>query len=470
MTGFKRKNGMKMPEGFLWGGSVSAHQTEGASGEEYGKGLTIYDYLKSKGFRDFNDGIDFYHNYEDDIKLFKELGINSYRFSVAWSRILPDGEGEINEQGLRFYDRVIDSLLDNQIEPMICLYHFDTPLELQNKYDGWLGRGTLRAYEKYVRILMERYKGKVKYWIPMNEHNGCPLVGLLASEIGPDDSKFDSTRYQLMHNMALASAIVVKCKNEIDPDATVIGMINSSPCYPKTCNPLDILEAQRINESFNFDLLNILVRGQYSKALWRSMDINNLLPNIEDNDLELLKKNTVDCIGISYYASSIASNEKRGINVSRNTLNTFMGKKTAFDKNPYLENTEWGWTIDPLGLRIILKDIYQRYEKPIYILESGIGVNEELDKNMTVEDDYRIEYFKKQIEAVSSSICEDFVDVRSFLTWAPIDILSSQGEMKKRYGFIYVNRTDTDLRDMKRYKKKSFKWFHDVIKSNGEEL
>lgn len=461
---------MKMPDGFLWGGSVSAHQSEGASQPEYGRGPSIYDYLKKKGFRDFRDGIDVYHHYEEDAKLFKEMGMNSYRFSISWSRVVPEGEGEVNEQGLAFYDRFIDSLLENGIEPIVCLYHFDTPLALQMKYNGWFGRETVDAFEAYTRILMNRYKGKVKYWIPMNEQNGCTVVGMISSGIQPDDPNFQKLRNQLLHNQAIASALVGKCKREIDPEAIIVGMINASPCYPKTCLPLDVLEAQRVNESFNFDLLDIMIKGRYAPATWKRMVQEQTMPEMKEEDLQLLEENTMDAIGMSYYASLVASEDNKGIDISKNLLGTFQGKQTAFEKNPYLGMTQWGWTIDPTGLRVILRELYQRYEMPIYVLESGIGVAEELNEQNSVEDDYRIEYFTKQIEAVRSAICEDFVDVRSFLTWAPIDILSSQGEMKKRYGFIYVNRSDTELLDMKRYKKKSFQWYHDVMASNGETI
>lgn len=461
---------MKMPDGFLWGGSVSAHQSEGAAEGSYGKGMTIYDEMNRKGFRDFSKGIDTYHHYKEDAKLFKELGINTYRFSIAWSRILPDGEGKVNEQGLQFYDDFIDSLIENGIEPMVCLYHFDTPLALQKKYNGWESRKTVEAFEKYTRIIMNRYKDKVKYWIPMNEQNGCTVVGMISSGIRSDHPQFSKIRNQLMHHLAMASASVVKCKKELCPSSIVIGMINASPCYPVSCRPMDVLEAQRVNNSFNFELLQLLVKGTYTKQHWAQMQGLDILPEMAEGDLSYLKENTVNAIGISYYASLVTGDNHKGIDITANTLNTFLGGTTAFEKNVHLNKTQWGWTIDPVGLRIILNDIYQRYEKPIYVLESGIGVQEELDEKLSVEDDYRISYFSRQIEEVRNAICIDHVDVRSFLTWAPIDILSSQGEMKKRYGFIFVNRTDDDLKDMKRYKKKSFQWYHDVICSNGEFL
>lgn len=461
---------MKMPTNFLWGGSVSAHQSEGAVQTEYGKGQSIYDVLKTKGFGDFDNGIDTYHHYQEDAKLFKELGMNCYRFSISWSRIFPEGEGNINEQGLVFYDHFIDSLLEQGIEPMVCLYHFDTPLALQEKYNGWMSRKTVEAFEAYARLLMKRYQTKVKYWIPMNEQNGCPIVGMISSGIKPNDSEFQKIRVQLMHNLAIASATVVKLKKEICPEACVLGMINASPCYPKTCDPKDVLTATKIHYGFNFDLLNLLVKGTYAKTSWAMMKEKDILPDMKENDLNFLKENSVDAIGMSYYASITTDAQHAQIDVSKNTLQTFLGTATAFEQNPYLEATQWGWTIDHIGLRIILNDLYQRFELPIYVLESGIGVRETLNEKNTVEDDYRIDYFAQQIDEVRKAINLDHVDVRSFLTWAPIDILSSHGEMSKRYGFIYVDRTEAELKEMKRYKKKSFEWFSKVIKSNGEIL
>lgn len=461
---------MVLPKNFLWGGSVSAHQTEGANSQDYGKGPSIYDYLEQKGFGDFSGGIDTYHRFTEDIALFKELGINSYRFSIAWSRILPQGEGTVNEQGLAYYDAFIDALIAADIEPIICLYHFDTPLALQEKYQGWLGRETINAFIEYTRVVMKRYGDRVKYWIPMNEQNGCPLVGLLSLGIGPDHEKFDVIRNQLAHNIAVASAHVHRLAKELVEDSKVISMVVASPAYPKTCNPKDVLVAQDINESFNHSVLSLLVNGEYARGQYRKMEKDNTLPVILEEDMTLLQEQRIDRIGLSYYASITASEENAGIDPSRNTLRTFQGLSSGYAKNEFLGKTEWDWTIDHDGLRVILKDVYNRYNLPIYVLESGIGVIEELDENYTVQDDYRIEYFKNQIQSVKDAVDIDGVDVRSFLTWAPIDILSSQGEMKKRYGFIYVNRNETDMLDLKRYKKKSFAWFNQVIKSNGREL
>ena len=461
---------MKLPKDFLWGGSVSAHQTEGAVGPEYGKGPSIYDYLKEKGICNFDQGIDTYHHYREDARLFGELGLNCYRFSISWSRVLPDGEGEINEEGMAFYEDFVDALLENGIEPMVCLYHFDTPLALQKKYNGWLSRETVKAYARYAAIVMERLGGKVKYWIPMNEQNGCPLVGMISSGIKPDHPDFDRLRSQLTHNLALASAWVTENKRTYAPQATVIGMINAGPVYPATCRPEDVRAAQGLSEVYNLELLQLLTRGTYSKSLWRRMERQGILPEAEEGDWELLKRNTVDAVGISYYASKTVSGQNKNADLSRDLLRTFGGGKSAFDPNPYLEATQWGWTVDPEGLRIVLNMIYNRFELPIYVLESGVGVRESLDENKTVEDDYRIDYLRRQIEAVEAACAQDGVDVRSYLTWAPIDILSSRGEMAKRYGFIYVDRDEEGNGDMKRYKKKSFDWYRQVIESNGEKL
>ncbi len=459
----------KFPSNFLWGGSVSAHQTEGASTLEYGKGPSIYDLMQSQGGRDFSAGIDTYNRYEEDAKLLKELGINCYRFSIAWSRVLTDGESVINQQGLEFYDRFIDSLLENGIEPIICLYHFDIPLALQKKYNGWLARETVEAFKTYTRIVLERYKDMVKYYMPMNEQNWCPLISLMISG-EKDPYKFSKMRYQLMHHLALASSNVVKLAKEINPQAIVFGMINASPIYPKTSKPEDCLAAKKVNEAINHELLHLLVHGDYAPELKKRLVAQNLYPDVTAADEIQLKENTISAIALSYYMSMMVDESALNTDPILTAIQTISGKDNGTSQNPYLEATEWGWTIDHTGLRYILNEVYTRYHLPIYILESGVGVAEELDDNNTIIDDYRIDYFKNQILAVKAAINEDNVDVRSFITWAPIDILSSQGEMKKRYGFIFVNRTDADLKDMKRYKKKSFAWFNEVIKSNGENL
>ncbi len=461
----------KLKKNFMWGGSVSAHQSEGGVGTETGKGKSIYDVINMKeGCSDWDNAIDTYHHFREDAALFKEMGMNAYRFSIAWSRVMPDGENEINEKGLAFYDEFIDSLLENEIEPIICTYHFDTPLALQLKYKGWISRETVNAYEKYVRLIVERYGKKVKYWLPMNEQNGCVLVGLLSAGIEAGSPDFEKAHTQIFHNLMIASAKMIKAVRELAPQCQVGGMINHSPIYPERCKPADVLTSLKQANDYSFDMLDIFIKGKYPQRLINSWEKNNVVPKMEEGDLELLEENTVSFIAISYYTSIVTNAENENTSMAGALMDSFVGQHNNLPENPYLSQTDWGWKIDPIGLRISLNQIYERYQVPIFIVENGIGVKEELNQELTVRDEYRIEYLREHIQQMKLAILEDGVDCMGYLTWGPIDILSSHGEMCKRYGFIYVNRTDKDLLDLKRYRKQSFDWFKTVIESQGEIL
>ena len=457
-----------MTNEFLWGGSISAHQSEGASDQVYEKGKSIYDVLKDRGFRDFSQGIDLYHRYKDDIRLLKEMGFNSFRFSISWSRIFPKGEGKINQKGVDFYNSYIDELIKVGIEPIICLYHFDTPLYLQEKYDGWFSRKTIEAYVNYARFCVKEFGDRVKYWIPMNEQNGTSLIALISSDISTNDSNFDKYKNQLNYNLAVASSYVNEFVKKYVEDGVCITMVVTRPAYPVTCNPEDVLIANRINEAYNFGLLDLLISGKFSKQSLFKMRETNSLPEMNCSDLKHLYENRATNIGISYYGSFTVGEHEKDLDAVKDTLSIFKGKKTEFPDNPYLYKTQWDWTIDHLGLRIILNQIYSRYNLPIYVLESGIGVKEELNESKTIEDDYRIDYLSKQIVSVLDAKFNDYVDIRSYLTWGPIDILSSSGDMSKRYGFIYVDRDNEGKGSFDRYKKKSFYWFKKVIETNGK--
>lgn len=460
-----------LDKNFLWGGSVSSMQTEGAWDLD-GRGPSVYDVRTIKPeHSDWKTGIDFYHTYKEDIKLFKELGLKSYRFSISWSRVLPEGEGEINEKGLDFYNRVIDEFLANGIEPIICVYHFDLPLALKEKYGGWHNKGLLEAWKQLVNILVDRFGKKVKYWIPFNEQNAL-YFGL--DVISPEyknlsENEKDKISFEVWHNGNVAGAYLRKVLKSANPDAQAGGMIAYAPVYPQDSNPQAVLNASILNDGFNHATLEVMVRGEYPKFLIKAW--GEISPTILDDELELIKENTVDFIGFSYYVSRMINGEK-GIDISPSRMSKFIVTMLSgtMEKNPYLKQSEWGWTIDGTGLRLSLKDIYSRYHLPVLIMECGIGVNEQLNDQNTVQDDYRVVYFREHIQAMKDAIDIDGVDCFGFLTWGPIDILSSQGEMKKRYGFIYVNRDETDLLDLKRYKKKSFDWFRKVIDTNGEDL
>lgn len=463
-----------MIENFLWGGSVSSMQTEGAWNED-GKGISNYDVKEVKqGFSDWKVGIDFYHKYKEDIKLFAEMGMTAYRFSISWARVMPTGSDEVNEKGLDFYEAVVDEMYANGIEPIICMHHFDVPNELVEEYGGWWSKEFVEAFKRFTVAVVDRLGKKVKYWFPMNEQNALMYASMLFSskDLPENDVKSRNRRStQSVHNSHVAGAFFRKYVKQVNKEAQVGGMINYAPFYPTDCNPTTINKALKIQEMSNFSTLDVMVNGEYSDetlAVWRKEDI---VPEMTKEELELIKENTVEYIGFSYYSSRLVS-EETSDNTTPEELNKLITAMMTnnMEKNPYLEQSKWSWTIDEVGLRTSLNDIYRRYKMPVIILECGIGVTEELNEQDTVEDDYRIEYFRNHIQEMKKAIDLDGVDCFGFLTWGPIDILSSQGEMKKRYGFIYVNRDETDLKDLKRYKKKSFDWFKQVIESNGEEL
>lgn len=452
---------------FLWGGSVSSMQTEGAWNEG-GKGRSVYDVRESRpGVSDWKVAIDFYHRYKEDIALFAEMGFTAYRFSVSWSRVFPDGEGAVNEEGLRFYDAVIDELLAKGIEPVVCLHHFDMPLALQEKYGGWLGRQTVEAFRVYAETCVKRFGRRVQYYIPFNEQNAAALLTQLSGGLPAD--KAARACSTVMHHMFLAGAHLHHAVRQYAPHAQIGGMVNFTPMYPATCRPEDVLAAEKVNRCFNFQTLDVLATGEYPADLLAEWQAQDAMPPVLEGDLALLREAKMDFLAHSYYMSvPVAADEDGSVpDPVRLIAANFLGKGR---KNPYLQESEWGWAIDPVGLRLAVSQMYARYRLPVFTLECGIGVDETADENGYVDDGYRIDYLRRHLEQLRLAVEQDGVDLMGFLTWGPIDILSSQGEMRKRYGFIYVNRTDTDLRDLKRSRKKSFYWFKKVIASNGSDL
>jgi 6-phospho-beta-glucosidase len=455
----EKKNVKVIPEGFMWGGAVTSFQTEGAWDLD-GKGPSIVDARPVKeGQSDWKTAVDFYHRYKEDIALFKEMGFNAYRTSISWSRIFPDGEGEVNEKGLQFYDDLFDEMIANGIQPVITLYHFDLPLALAEKYNGFASRKVVDLFERYARTVFKRFGHKVKYWLTFNEQNlvltnpqfwGVKLEGAENEE---------ALRYQVTHNAFIAHAKAVKALHELVPGGKMAGMVTYQVTYPNTCKPEDAIANMKAKEllvDFYFDVFS---NGEYPTYVTKDLERKGIMPVFEEGDAELLKEHTVDYLSISYYQSQTVSADK----VDGKWL------ISGLTKNPNLETNEWGWAIDPIGLRVCLKDMYARYRLPIFITENGIGVREELNENNTVEDDYRIEYLSEHIKQMKIAM-EEGVDVIGYLTWGSTDLISSGGQFEKRYGFVFVNRGESDLRDLKRYKKKSFSWFKQVIATNGEEL
>ena len=471
-----------MKEQFLWGGATAANQFEG-SWDKDGRGTALvdviphgenrqavmdgtFDYRKlpKESYFPGRKAVNGFENYKEDIVLLKELGCKCYRFSISWSRIFPTGEeSQPNENGLNHYENVIDELNKYGIEPIITICHFDIPLALIEKYGSWKSREVIDCYLRYCEALFHRFGKKVRYWITFNEINmilHLPFMG--AGLLIEDKETALKDKYQAIHHELVASALATKIAHEIDPDNKVGCMLAAGNTYPYTCNPDDVWKSIQIDREGYF-FIDVQARGYYPRYALKQMEREGTMPIMEDGDQELLKDNTVDFISFSYYSSRCTSADP---DMNKQTE----GNVFATLKNPYLKASEWGWQIDPLGLRITLNSIYDRYQKPLFIVENGLGAKDELIDN-TVEDDYRIDYLRQHIQAMSDAIEIDGVELWGYTTWGCIDLVSaSTGEMSKRYGFIYVDRDDQGNGTNKRYKKKSFDWYKKVIASNGEDL
>ena len=448
---------MILRKDFLWGGAVTAHQSEGAYNEG-GKVPAVCDLTVSGKFSDFKDGIDIYHRYQEDFDLYQEMGFNAYRFSMDWSRLMSD-ENTYNETGFEFYDQFIDVLKERGMEPIPTLYHFEMPVVLQEKYNGFASRKVVDIFVELCKKIVDRYKDKVHYWIIFNEQNGILQKGpkMFFGGICPEGMNPQTFDNQIMHNTLIAHSLVNDYIHQ--QGGKVMGMATVVQSYPETCHPLDTLESMKA-QSEAYVFLDVFARGHYNSYYYANMKNEGTMPEILDGDLDILKLGKTDYLSISYYMSTISHyGEESLTNV----------EDVVIKKNPYLEMSEFGWTIDPVGLRITLRQLYDRYEMPIYVVENGFGCDDEINENGEIIDDYRIDYMRKHIAEMKKAV-EEGVDCRGYLVWGPIDILSSRANMNKRYGMVYVNRTNDDLKDLKRMKKKSFGWYQHVIKTNGEEL
>ncbi len=467
---------MAFPENFLWGGATAANQCEGAYNED-GKGLSIQDVLP-KGFglrteKPTEDnlklkGIDYYHRYKEDIKLFAEMGFKVYRFSVAWSRIYPTGEEDTpNEKGLEFYDHVLDECEKYGIEPLVTISHYETPLALSEKYNGWSNRKMIDLYLKYCNTLFTRFKGRVRYWITFNEINSILRQPFMSGAIHtPKEELTNQDLYEAMHNELVASAKATKLAHEIDPNNKVGCMVVGITIYPLTPNPDDILKVMDLDNDLYF-FLDVHCRGKYPYYAKRRLEKLNVHLDITEEDKEALK-NTVDYIAFSYYSSNCACSDPTLGEPSRSNMTP------ELRKNPYSQVSEWGWQIDPKGLRYTLNRFYARYELPLFVAENGLGARDELIPDghggYTVNDDYRIAYMREHIKQMDEAI-KDGVEVMGYTAWGCIDLIScSTAEIDKRYGMIYVDLQSDGSGTLARYKKKSFDWYKQVIESNGSNL
>lgn len=469
------------PEHFLWGGAVAANQCEGAYDED-GKGLSVQDILPRgiKGERQGErssrptednlklQGIDFYHHYKEDIRMFAEMGFKVFRTSIAWSRIFPNGDEETpNEAGLAFYDKVFDECLKYGIQPLVTMSHYETPLGLAREYDGWRSRKMIDFFLRYAKTIFTRYKDKVKYWLTFNEINSLVHAPLTSGGImTPIEELTESDLYQAMHHELVASAAATKLAHEIIPDAKVGCMILGVTIYPLTPHPDDVIKTM-LHDRETLAFADIHARGAYPPYLLNYFKEHGISLEMKPEDLSILREHTCDFISFSYYSSICDSAhsgdaKKTGGNLSRGYV------------NPYLKSTDWGWQIDPQGLRYTLNRLYDRYQKPLFIVENGLGAEDKLvhtaKGEMTVMDDYRIEYLNDHLVQVELAIM-DGVEIMGYTSWGCIDLVSaSTAQMSKRYGFIYVDRNDDGTGSLMRCRKKSFYWYKDVIATNGESL
>lgn len=465
---------MQMKQNFLWGGATAANQYEGAyladgkglsiadveKGSRHGVPREIHDAVQPGNYYPSHEAIDFYHRYHEDIELFAEMGFTCLRMSINWSRIFPRGdETEPNEEGLRFYDRVFDDLLAHGIQPVVTISHFETPLYLVQHYGSWRNRELIDFFVRYCETVFTRYKGKVRYWITFNEINETMNKKVPYRQAGilyREGENPNAVKVLASHNMFLASAKAVQIGHRIDPENKIGCMLQYPTTYPKTCAPQDVL-AQRYQMMPNFYYSDVMCRGRYTNTCTAQLKRLGVELEMKPGDAELLRDGTVDYIAFSYYFSSIASaTEKSDCKVER--------------ANPYLKRTDWDWPIDPDGLRVALNELYDRYQLPLFVVENGLGAIDTPEADGSIQDDYRIEFLGRHIDALRQAVELDDVDVWGYTCWGPIDIISvGTGEMRKRYGFIYVDKDDEGRGTLQRRRKKSFDWYKKVIASNGAD-
>lgn len=467
----------QLKKDFLWGGALSNVQAEGAYLED-GKGLNVYDTLVvtpepgiEPMFCDTAVATDHYHHYKEDIDYMAEMGFKAYRFSIVWSRIHPKGdEDQPNEAGLAYYEDMINYMLSKGIEPVVSLVHFDMPDYLAREYNGFLNKKVIDFFERHVESIVERLKGKVKYYITYNEINLAPFMpDLVAGVYQSDNMSREELFAQLTVNVGIAHAKAVEVIKRIDPQAQVGGMLGHAPFYPLTCQSDDIILADFKNKMHNYLASDIMINGELPVYFLNFMKQRDISIDFDESEKQIIKRASkhLDFLAFSYYRSNVQSSFK-DIDDLKDLENAILFDNRRL-KNPYLTANEWGWQIDSEGLRYSLVDLYHRYHKPLFIVENGIGIDEKLE-NGKVYDDERIAYYQKHITSLKRAVFHDGVDLMGYLAWSPIDFLSSHKEIRKRYGFVYVNRDFKDLLDLKRYPKKSFYWYQKVIASQGEDL
>ncbi len=479
---------MKFPENFLWGGATAANQCEGAwdvdgkgvscsdicTGGKFGQSKMITPVLQEGTFYPSREAIDHYHRFKEDIALFAEMGFKVYRFSIAWTRIFPNGdEAEPNEAGLKHYEEVIDECLKHGIEPLITISHYEVPFGLTKKCNSWTSREMIGYFLNYCRAIFTRYKGKVKYWLTFNEINSSTSAmgallnqGILNDLVNPTpfmaQPDLPQQRFQGLHHMFVASAKAVQLAHEIDPNYKVGNMMIYAASYPLTCAPEDVLKNQEYNRVMNYFCSDVQCRGYYPTYMNRYFREHGITVEKEPGDDEILRNGTVDFYTFSYYMSSCQTADP--------DKQAGAGNIISGVPNPYLKASEWGWQIDPKGLRYSLNEIYDRYQMPLMVVENGLGAKDVIEADGSINDDYRIDYLRQHIQQMGEAVA-DGVELMGYTPWGCIDLVSaSTGEYAKRYGFIYVERYDDGTGDFSRRRKKSFDWYKKVIATNGEDL
>ena len=474
------------PPTFLWGGATAANQCEGAYDAD-GRGLSSVDVIPygpdrmkvSRGelvrhaclpdeSYPSHEAIDHYHHCLEDIRLFAEMGFKCYRLSIAWTRILPNGDDDVpNEAGIRFYRALFEECRKYGIEPLVTIDHFDTPMALIERYGGWRDRRMIDAYMKYCAVLFDRFGDLVKYWITFNEINMLLHMSFMGAGIAfaPDENK-EQVKYTAAHHELVASAKAVKLAHEKMPGAMVGCMLAAGQFYPYSCDPADIWDGLEKDRD-NYFFIDVQARGEYPVWAWKRMEKAGVTPPVEPDNLQIHKEGVVDFVAFSYYCSRCTTADEELFKKNARPGNAVFRAVV----NPHLKSTEWGWQIDPLGLRITANTLYDRYQKPLFVVENGLGAVDTPDADGAIHDGYRIEYLRRHLEALRDAVCEDGIPVRGFTAWGCIDLVSaSSGEMKKRYGMIYVDKDDQGGGTLERRRKDSFYWYQNVIRTDGAEL
>ena len=452
------------PENFLWGASTSAYQVEGAYDED-GKGLSVQDiHTPPQGITDFKIASDHYHHYKEDVALMAELGLKAYRFSIAWTRIVPDGDGDINQEGIKFYDQLINELLAHHITPIVTMYHFDLPYALHLK-GGWSNRATIDAFVRYASVLFDHFGDRITYWLTINEQN---VMINHPNAMNPGRIPDKKELYQQCHHMFVASAMVTMLCHERFPEAKIGPAPNITAIYPHTCAPADVIAADNWESIRCWLYLDVAVHGRYNSIAWSYMKEKGYTPNIEPGDMEVIEQGRADFIGVNYYATATVSaskNDGSDCQPRNGDQQVMIGEEGVYraGSNAYLEQTEFGWLIDSIGMRVTLRRIYDRYHLPLLITENGLGAKDIVEAGQ-VHDAYRIDYLNRHFHQAQLAM-SDGVDLIGYCPWSFMDLVSTHQGYGKRYGFIYIDRDEADVSSLQRIKKDSFYWYQKVIQT-----